>query len=335
MGIEVKSLNIIDFIYGIIGGLGIFLYGLRLMSNSLKYLAGQKIIHLIKKTTGSPIKGLITGTIVTAIIQSSSATTSITLGLVTSGLMTFSQAFYVIIGANVGTTATSVIIGLNISDHALVIIAIGAFLALFFQKEKISLVGSSILGLGMLFFGLDLVSSELIRISTFPFFQTTLQNLTNNRLLATLIGAVLTAMVFSSSAVIGITQKLYAAGALEISAALPIVLGANIGTTVTAIIALVGATIEAKRTAVANILFNIIGAIVFLVFLQPIIKLMILVENTFFIDHSMGTISFFHIIFNVVSTIFMLFFVDALIRFVSKLIPEKGTPEGQLISDFH
>ena len=169
MGIELNNFNILYFIYGIVGGLGIFLYGLRLMSNSLKHLAGKKIITLIERTTGSPLKGLITGTLITAIIQSSSATTSITLGLVTSGLMTFSQAFYVIMGANIGTTSTSVLIGLDISEHALPIIAIGAVLALFLKKERICLIGTTIFGLGLLFFGLDLVSSELINLSTFPF----------------------------------------------------------------------------------------------------------------------------------------------------------------------
>lgn len=328
-----NHLGIIDFIYGVVGGLGIFLYGLRLMSSSLKKLAGEKILHLIKRTTGSPIKGLITGTIATALIQSSSATTSITLGLVTSGLMTFSQAFYVIMGANVGTTATVVIIGLNISDHSLLIIAIGAFLALFFKKEKTCLIGSTIMGLGMLFFGLDLVSNELIMLSSFPFFQTTIQNLTQNRLLAALIGAVLTAMVFSSSAVIGISQKLYAAGTLEMAAALPVVLGANIGTTVTAIIALVGASIDAKRTAIANILFNIAGALIFLVFLYPLIKLMILIEHSFFSENSMATIALFHIIFNVASTILMLFFVDALIKLVNKIVPDKPYHNTELANN--
>lgn len=314
--------NIVDFIYGIIGGLGIFLFGLRLMSNSLKSLAGNKIIRFIERTTGSPIKGLITGTIVTALIQSSSATTSITLGLVTSGLMSFSQAFYVIMGANVGTTVTSVIIGLNISEHALLIIAIGSFLGLFFKKEKVSLTGTTILGLGMLFFGLDLVSSKLISLSDFSFFQTSMQNLSENRLLSTLTGALLTAVVFSSSAVIGIVQKLYEAGSIDLIAAIPLVLGSNIGTTVTAIVALVGASVDAKRTALANILFNIAGAIIFLIFLHPLTKFMLFIEQSFLSERSMGTISLTHIIFNIVSTVLMLFFVNALIKFVNKVIPD-------------
>jgi len=324
MGIELNNFNILYFIYGIVGGLGIFLYGLRLMSNSLKHLAGKKIITLIERTTGSPLKGLITGTLITAIIQSSSATTSITLGLVTSGLMTFSQAFYVIMGANIGTTSTSVLIGLDISEHALPIIAIGAVLALFLKKERICLIGTTIFGLGLLFFGLDLVSSELINLSTFPFFQNSLQNLSQNRILATIVGALLTAMVFSSSAVIGITQKLYAAGSLDLYISIPIVLGANIGTTVTAVIALVGASIDAKRTALANILFNVFGAIVFLIFLHPFINLLFWIENKFFGENSMSTIALGHVFFNIASTIPMLLFVDQLLKFVCKVIPDRS-----------
>ena len=164
-----------------------------------------------------------------------------------------------------------------------------------FLKERICLIGTTIFGLGLLFFGLDLVSSELINLSTFPFFQNSLQNLSQNRILATIVGALLTAMVFSSSAVIGITQKLYAAGSLDLYISIPIVLGANIGTTVTAVIALVGASIDAKRTALANILFNVFGAIVFLIFLHPFINLLFWIENKFFVENSMSTIALGHV----------------------------------------
>jgi phosphate:Na+ symporter len=263
----------------------------------------------------------VTGTLVTAFIQSSSATTSITLGLISSGLLTLNQGLAIILGANIGTTVTPIIIGLNLSDHALPIIALGAFLTLIFKKEKIRLTGSAILGLGMLFFGLELISSQLLGLTKTGFFQDAINTMSHNSMLGFLVGTLFAAAIFSSSAIIGILQKIYESRSMDLMVAIPILLGANVGTTLTSVFSLIGASIEAKRAALANIIFNFAGAVLFIIFIGPFTGLNQMIEDRFLKPYSMTTIAIAHIIFNVISTLIMFFFIDALVRLVTRMIP--------------
>jgi phosphate:Na+ symporter len=310
-----------EIIYAVLGGLGLFLFGLRLMSTSLKNIGGKKLVNFLAKTTDTPLKGLVTGTLVTAFIQSSSATTSITLGLISSGLLTLNQGFAIILGSNIGTTVTPIIIGLNLSDHALPLIALGAFLTLIFKKEKVRLVGSAILGLGMLFFGLELISSQLLDLTSTGFFKDSISSMSHNSMLGFLVGTVFTAVIFSSSAIIGIVQKIYESRSMELVVAIPILLGANVGTTLTSVFSLIGSSVEAKRTALANIIFNFAGAVIFIIILGPFTSLNQLIEDRFLKPYSMHTIAIAHIIFNVISTVIMFFFIDPLVKLVTRMIP--------------
>ncbi|HEY8396054.1 MAG TPA: Na/Pi symporter, partial [Bacilli bacterium] len=211
----------------VVGGLGLFLYGINSMSESLKKLAGNKLKTLVAKATGTVFKGILTGTVVTFLIQSSSATTVIVVGLITAGLMTFKQSIGVMMGANIGTTVTAFLIGLNISQYSFLILAFGAILLLFFQGKKIKETGNLIFGFAVIFIGLELMSLGLEPLAEKPWFEATMISLSKYPLLGVLVGTGLTALIQSSSASIGVLQQIFSTGAISLQAALPILLGCN------------------------------------------------------------------------------------------------------------
>jgi phosphate:Na+ symporter len=322
MGILLTTIDIQKMIFYIFGGLGIFLYGLHIMGESLKNLAGAKLKILIEKTTNTPLKGILMGIVITVLIQSSSGTTALTVGLIGAGLMTLPQAIAVIIGANIGTTVTSFLIGLKIANYALPMIGIGAFAIFFSKRKKISLMGSSLMGFGMLFFGLEMMGEQLKVLTTMEFFETLMITLSTHSILGVVVGTTLTALVQSSSASIGILQQLYSTGTIPLLAAIPILLGSNIGTTITAILASLGSSKDAKRTALAHVFFNLLGTVAFLFFLKPYTRLFTWIEVTYLEAGDKLTIAFAHMGFNFLTTVIMFFLIRYLVIVVEKFIPK-------------
>lgn len=333
-----SSLSAIEILMYVIGGVGIFLFGIEMMGGSLKALAGNKMKTLIEKTTNTPLKGILVGALVTVVIQSSSGTTALTVSFVRSGLMGLNQAVGIIMGANIGTTITSFLVGLNIQKYALFFVGAGAMLMFFFKKAKIKSYGKAILGFGLLFYGLELMSSglkEIISIyndeavSLFQFFG-------EIPAVGALVGAVVTAVVQSSSAAIAILQNLYSSGDFPLMGALAILLGSNIGTTVTALLASTGGTKESKQAAFIHFLFNVIGSVIFMLLLWPYTELMIFVEEfvleRFGADPSM-TIAVAHMIFNLISTFVMFFFVNKLVWLAKKVIKSDEEIEDVLLDE--
>ena len=321
----------------VLGGLGLFLYGINQMGDSLKTIAGDRLKIFIEKTTNTPLKGILVGILVTALIQSSSGTTALMVSLVRSGLMTFPQAIGVILGANIGATVTSFIVSLNIEKYSLFFVGIGALIIFFLKNDKVKEVGKIIFGFGLLFFGLKTMGEALDVIlkayedqatSAFAF-------LSKVPILGLLIGTGVTAVVQSSSATISILQTLYQQGTIAVIGAIPIMLGCNIGTTITACIACVGGGVQAKRTATVHVMFNVVGAILFMVLLWPFSKLIELIEASML--SGLGprprmTIAICHMLFNVITTVVMFFFIPLMVKLATKWIKDKPD-EKQTILD--
>lgn len=308
-------------IFAIIGGLGIFLYGINLMGDSLKAIAGNRLKIVIEKSTNTPLKGIIVGFLITALIQSSSGTTAITVGLVRAGLMTLPQAIGIIIGANIGTTMTSFLVTLNIKAYALPIMAIGSFLIFFGGKKRSKQLGGVLLGFGMLFFGLGIMGGALKTLKDFDIFTEVMAATGSIPILGVAVGAVSTAIIQSSSATTAILQELYTTQTIPLIGAMAILLGNNIGTTVTAILASIGGSITAKRTAMAHVLFNVLGSIIFLIILIPYSGLIGIIETRFYQPYDEGAIFWGHIIFNTVNAIIFYFLINQLVWAVKKIIP--------------
>jgi len=313
----------IEIIFFVLGGLGIFLFGLNLMSESLKNIAGKRLKALIERATSTPLKAIFTGIIITAIIQSSSGTTVIVIGLITAGLMTLPQAVGVIMGSNIGTTVTAFLVGLKIEQLSLPIIGIGAILIFFINKKKIDMIGYILVGFGMLFLGLDLMGSGFKVITTHPWFINIMTSLEHNVIVSVLTGTIVTGVIQSSSAVIGILQGLYETGEVPIRVALGILLGSNIGTTVTAIIASIGSNRQAKQAALSHLFFNTLGTLFFLIFFGLYANLMANIEATFLTPSSKMTIALAHIAFNIITTIILFFFINQFVTLINKIIPIK------------
>ncbi|MDX8045973.1 Na/Pi cotransporter family protein [Gracilibacillus sp. S3-1-1] len=314
------DVNVQAMIFQFIGGLGIFLLGIKSMGEGLQRTAGDRLQEILDKTTSNPFMGVLAGIFVTVLLQTSTGTTVLTVGLVNAGFMTLRQSIGVIMGANIGTTMTAFIIGIEIKEYALPILAIGALMLFFLKNERLANIGLTIFGFGSLFFGLDLMGEGLSPLRDFDVFHDLTVSMSNTPILGVVIGTVFTMAVQSSSATIGILQSLMGEGAIELQAALPVLFGDNLGTTITAVIAAAGATIAARRAALTHVIFNLIGTIVILILLVP---------YTNFIEHLQGwldlkppmTIAFAHGIFNVSNTIIQFPFIAFLAYLVTKIIP--------------
>src|SRR5690625_337035 len=250
IGAELQvEIDIQTVLFEFVGGLGIFLLGIKYMGDGLQQSAGDGLRDILDKFTSNPFLGVMAGILVTVLIQSSSGTTVLTVALVNAGFMTLRQAIGVIMGANIGTTVTAFIIELNISEYSLPIIAVGCFLLFFFQNQKVNIAGQTIFGFGSLFFGLKLMSSGMAPLRELEFFHDLTVNMSDNPILGVVIGTVFTLIVQSSSATIGILQGLFSEGVINLQASIPVLMGDNIGTTITAVLASIGATVAAKRAA--------------------------------------------------------------------------------------
>ena len=296
-------------------GLGLFLFGVVLMGNGLKSLAGDKLRDYIDKYTSKPIQGIIVGAILSALIQSSSATTAITIGFIRAGLMSLEQAAGIIIGANIGTTVTAFLIGLNISGIAPYCIVLGAFILLFSSNKKYKDIANILVGFGVLFYGMDLISDTLSHLKEVEEFTKLAALCANNPFIGLGIGLLMTCAMQSSSAAIGLIQIIYETGAISFSAILPFIFGSNIGTCITAIMASMGGNVSSKRAAVLHTTFNIIGSIIGM--------LSIGILNSFILSlnlNPMMQIAVVHIIFNTVTAIIILPFIKQLCNFTRIII---------------
>nr|WP_198158765.1 Na/Pi cotransporter family protein [Robertmurraya korlensis] len=314
------EINIQQMIFEFLGGLGIFLFGIKFMGDGLQKSAGDKLRDILDRFTTNPFMGVLAGIIVTVLIQSSSGTTVITVGLVSAGFMTLRQAIGVIMGANIGTTVTAFIIGIDIGEYALPIIALGSILIFFFKSNKTTSIGQIVFGFGALFYGLELMSGGMKPLRSLEAFHELTVNMSSNPILGVVIGTVFTVIVQSSSATIGILQGLYAENLINIDAALPVLFGDNIGTTITAVLASIGASVAARRAAATHVLFNLIGTAIFMILLIPFTKLITSLQGTLNLNEEM-TIAFAHGIFNTTNTIIQFPFIGLLALIVIKLIP--------------
>ena len=314
----------------IIGGLALFLFGIQFMGDGLKSIAGEKLKDYIDKYTNKPWKGIAVGTVITVLIQSSSATSAIAIGFVRAGLMSLEQSVGIIIGANIGTTITAFLIGMKVEELALYFVFLGVLITLFSKRKKHTYAGQIVLGFGILFFGLKLMGDELSKLGELDFFETLAITMQNQPILGFICGIGMTALVQSSSAVVGIIQKIYDSGALTLTATLPFVFGSNIGTTITAIIASIGGSLSARRSAAINVLFNTVGSILFMFLLHPYVDLIAYISTTFNVPPMMQ-IAIAHILRAVIISILAYPCINLMVTVIKKLVPgEEQTIELNL-----
>ena len=300
------------------GGLGLFLFGMKLMGDGLEMAAGSKLRGMIERLTKNKYMGAFVGLVVTAVIQSSSATTVMVVGFVNAGLMNLAQAVGVIMGANIGTTVTGVMIAINLTAIAPIAVLIGVVMISFIKRNSVKHIGQIIAGFGILFMGMKMMSTAMEPLSESEVF-TSLMTSFSNPLLGVLVGLVFTAIIQSSSASVGVLQALGAAGAITLPSAIYVIYGQNIGTCVTALISSVGTSKTARRTAVVHLMFNVFGAILFIVIsmLFPFAELVQRIAP----GNVMAQISIVHVIFNIVCTAIMLPLSSLLVKVACKVIP--------------
>ncbi len=324
----------IDLAVGLLGGLGLFIYGMKQMSEGLQKTAGKRLRHIITAMTSKPIMGVGVGALVTSIIQSSSATTVMVVGFVNAGIMTLFQSVGVIMGANIGTTITAQLVAFKLGDYAFHAIAIGAFTYLFSKRKKPQYIGQIILGFGLLFLGMETMGDVMTPLRDSPVFVGWMESFAQYPILGVLTGIIVTVAVQSSTASFGILLGLVSAGAINYYSAIPILLGSNIGTTVTAILSAIGANLTAKRAAAAHFLFNVLGAGLIIAFLYLIpdfsagLEGILLTTSRFFGQETMSTerlLANTHTFFNVLNTLIWLPFTAFLVFLVKKIIPGEDT----------
>ncbi len=327
-------MEIVKSLFTFAGGLGMFLYGMNIMADGLQKGAGNKMKQLMGFLTNNRIVGVLVGALVTAIIQSSSATTVMVVGFVNAGIINLTQAVGVIMGANIGTTVTGWLVSMNEWGSFLkpdffapVLIAIGAFILMFAKHSGKKTVGEILVGFGVLFVGLSFMSGAIEPYSDSPIFATAFRTLGGNPFLGILTGAVVTAIIQSSSASVGILQTLALNGMVTWNSAVYITLGQNIGTCITALLSSAGANKTAKRAAVIHLLFNMIGAVVFGVGMFIIFHI-----NPTFASSSIGSvqISIFHTIFNITNTLILFPFANKLVQLSGLIIRDDEKEKAQL-----
>ena len=328
-----------SMMFQFIGGLGMFLYGMQMMASGLQKTAGDKMKHLLGVLTNNRFMGILVGALITAIIQSSGATTVMVIGFVNAGLMNLFQTVGVIMGANIGTTITAWIVSagqlgdaftvMKPSFYAPLMIGIGALLVMFAKKERKKNIGEILISLGLLFVGLDWMSGSIKPYTDAPIFSQAFALLGSNPFLGVLVGAVVTAIMQSSSASVGVLQTLAMNGVVTANAAVYICLGSNIGSCYTALLSSIGASKNSKRAAIINLLFNCFGVILFALVSFGIFTVNKTIANSM-IDSVQ--ISIFHTVFNVVNTIIMFPIANFLVK-VSCMIVKDGKEDEKNISD--
>lgn len=321
---EEEKLKITDF-FSLLGGLALFLYGMQMMSGGLEAAAGNRMKQILEKLTANRFLGILVGAGITAVIQSSSATTVMVVGFVNSGMMTLSQAVWIIMGANIGTTITGQLIALDIGVLAPLMAFVGVALIVFVKKKKIHHYGMIIAGLGVLFIGMDMMSSSMMPLRESETF-ISLMTKFSNPLLGILAGAAFTAVIQSSSASVGILQALATSGVVNLSSAVYVLFGQNIGTCITAVLASIGTSRNAKRTTIIHLCFNIMGTVIFTIvcMVSPLTSLV----ESFTPDNVAAQIANMHTLFNVVTTLLLMPFGYKLAKLATRILPEKAGEEN-------
>lgn len=310
-------------IMGLLGGLALFLYGMQMMSQGLENAAGNKMQQILEKLTANRFLGVLVGALITAVIQSSSATTVMVVGFVNAGMMTLNQAVWIIMGANIGTTITGQLIALDAGAVAPIIAFIGVVLIIFSKKEKIGYVGSILAGLGILFIGMDMMGGSMEPLAQSQSFISLLTKF-SNPILGILAGTIFTAIIQSSSASVGILQALAGSGIVTLDSAAFILFGQNIGTCITAFLAALGANRNAKRTTIIHITFNVIGTIIFTILCITTPLIPVLQGMT---ESAPKQIANLHTMFNVTTTLILLPFGTALTKLAQHILPDPKTGE--------
>ena len=317
------SIDWLMLIVGFAGGLALFLYGMDRMTESLRIVVGDKARKILERLTANRVVGLFTGAGVTAVVQSSSVTTVLLVGFVTAGLMTFEQTIPVIFGSNIGTTITAQIIAFNVAGWALGIVAIGYLVSAVSKGAHRRARGMAIIGLGLIFLGMTVMSESMEPLRTYePFIET--MELLDSLILAVIVGALFTALVQSSSATTGVVIVLAGQGLISLEAGVALVLGANIGTAFTAVLSAIGKPVEAKRVAGAHVLFNVIGVLIWLPFVDQLVSLVSTIGGGITRE-----IANAHTIFNVVNALIFLPFVNQFAALVRRVVPDRA-PAGAI-----
>ena len=314
---DAEGFSFFLIIIGLFGGLGMFLYGMEMMSDGMKMTAGNSMRSILKKLTSNRFIAVFVGAFITMIIQSSSATTVMLVSFVNSGLLNFVQALGVILGSNIGSTVTAQIVAFKVTDYALLLIAVGSIMTLFSKKDSAKHIGFVILGFGLLFYGMKVMSDTMKPLRTDPTFNIILTSF-ENPFLGIIAGAVFTALIQSSSATTGIVITLASSGSITLEAGIPLILGANIGTCITALLAGLKATRDAKRVAIGHVLFNVIGVLVFCFWIPTFADLV--AQTT---DNVPRQIANAHTIFNIVSTMLFIPFAPFISRTIIRYFPDK------------
>jgi len=309
--------------FSLIGGIFLLLYGVKLAGEGFQRAAGPRLRHILYHVTSNRMLGVAIGAFVTAIIQSSSATTVMLIGFVTSGLINLTQAMGVILGANIGTTFTVQLIAFKIYDYAIPMVGVGAAMLLFSRKKHVAFIGEGILGFAFIFLSMKIMSEAMAPLKDSELFRQILLSVGDNGLALLLFSTFFTAIVQSSAATIGIALALSMQGLITIEGAIPLILGANVGTCATAFLASIRANIEARRVAMAHILFNILGALIFFP-LIPLLKWAVLATS----GDIARQIANAHSFFNIGVSLIFLPFAALLTRMVKKIVPDMEEAEG-------
>ena len=307
----------IKVIIQLMGGLGLFIYGMKLMGDGLENAAGDGLKSILEKVTSNRLMGVAIGAIVTMVIQSSSATTVMVVGFVNAGLMSLAQAAGIIMGANIGTTITAQLVAFKLDQIAPLFVFVGAALVMFARAKKRREIGNIILGFGILFTGMGVMSGAMKPLASSPAFTNILIAIGDNWFIGIIAGAAITAILQSSSATTGILIALATTGTIDIGLALPVVFGCNIGTCITAMIASIGTNKTAHKAALLHLIFNIVGTIIFLPFLGVLARF---VQYTSPDDVS-RQIANAHTVFNIANTALLLPFTTYIIKFINRVIP--------------
>ena len=327
-------------IFGLVGGLAIFIYGMNMMSECLQKAAGEKMKSILSMLTKNPVLGVLAGALTTAVLQSSSATTVMAIGFVSAGLMSLPQAISIILGANIGTTMTAQIIAFKISDYIYLFIFVGFIIAFISKKEKVKNIGQTIFAFGLLFLGIETMGSVMKPLASSAFFVDLIGKVSTIPVLGVGVGALMTLVVQSSSATIAVLQNFASqagpdgvSSIIGLTGAIPILLGDNIGTTITAVIASIGQPKDARRTAFAHCVFNISGAILFLFLVKPYAALIQYISpkgNE--VDVISRQIANAHTGFNLTMTLIWIPLIPIMVKIVMWLVPDKKNEEQKLLS---
>ncbi|PBI20987.1 sodium-dependent phosphate transporter [Clostridioides difficile] len=310
-----------NIIISLMGGLGLFLYGMNLMGEGLQKSAGTKLKKIIKLLTSNLFMGVLVGTGVTAVIQSSSATTVMVVGFVNAGIMTLKQAIGVIMGANIGTTVTAQLVSFDLTGMAPIALGVGIILYLFGNNPRIKNIAEILIGFGILFTGMDFMKMAVEPLRDYQGFTDLLVTFGRYPILGLLLGFGITAIIQSSSASMGMLVALAAEGLVPLSAALPILYGQNIGTCVTSLLSSIGANKNARRAAMMHLIFNVLGTVIFLIFLnKPIVSMVTSWDPSNVARQIANT----HTLFNIISVLILLPFTNFIIKLAIKLVPDRA-----------